>query len=288
MSSAAEKTAYFAQYESFSAVQKHYGASYYVATKLLPKEQRDATYVLYTWFRVPDEIVDNSHEFGESAEKMLEYWNKAWLEAYKTNESVYPVLEETAKIFKRYEIPLEYAEAFFQAMRQDLTKQRYETYAELEQYMYGSAGVVGLILAQVLGCTEEGKAGALQLGYAMQLTNFLRDVEEDYIDRNRIYLPQADLQKYGVTEQMIADKNSESLKPVIKKYIQKTDQLYVQGKASVRYLKTGRLGVMTAAFLYEGIGKKIAGNNYNVFNKRHTTSSSEKVQLCLQAIWNLK
>jgi phytoene synthase len=247
--------------------------------------ERKAVYTLYTWFRVPDEIVDNAQQFDESADVLLEYWIRAWWDAYETGESQYPVLAETAQIFRHYNIPHEYAEKFLYAMLQDLHKTRYATYEELEDYMHGSAAVVGLILTHILGGTEASRAPAIQLGYAMQLTNFIRDIEEDYHERNRIYLPQSDLHQYGVTDDDIARRYSAALQPLLAQYDERVSDLYREAIKGVRHLRTGKLGVLVAAYLYWGILQKIRRSGYNVFKKRAKTSSVDKTVLIFRAIW---
>jgi phytoene synthase len=279
------RSAFFAQYQNFEAVQARYGVSYHIATRLLPRRERVAVYTLYTWFRVPDEIVDNAYLLEEPADVVLEYWIKAWWSAYQTGESEYPVLAETAQIFREYNIPHEYAEKFLYAMLQDLHKTRYATYEELEDYMHGSAAVVGLILTHILGGTEASRTPAVQLGYAMQLTNFIRDIEEDYQQRDRIYLPQSNMHQHGITDDDIAGGNSAALKPLLAQYDGRVSDLYLEAIKGVRHLRTGKLGVVVAAYLYWGILQKIRRSGYNVFAKRAKTNSVDKTVLIFRAVW---
>ena len=177
-------------------IQSKNGKSYYFATKLFPKDIRSATYILYAFFRTPDEIVDNPQNSDSQIIKdELIKWKTKWEEA-KIEKSDNPVLRATANLFKKYKIPNEYADAFLLAMVQDIEKKRYKNYQELENYVYGSAAVVGLMMTYVIGYTEPNALEyAKKLGYAMQLTNFLRDIDEDYVNRNRIYMPQDELAK---------------------------------------------------------------------------------------------
>ena len=120
--------------------------------------------------------------------------------AYENQTSPHPILHITAQTWRNYEIPFEYSTAFIDAMIQDTHVSRYETYADLERYMYGSAAAVGLMMGHVIGFSDPvALEHAKKLGYAMQLSNFLRDIEEDYFQRGRVYLPQDELAEYSLS-----------------------------------------------------------------------------------------
>lgn len=196
----------------------------------------------------------------------------------------HPVLRATAAVFKQYDIPYEYSEAFLCAMVQDLTVTRYETYAELERYMYGSAAVVGLMMSYVIGFKNETALQyAEKMGYAMQLTNFLRDIGEDYDLRGRIYLPQEEMKRFGVTEAMICDKQiSPSFIQLMQFQIERTRSLYKEAHKGVPLLQHG-MPVRLAGVLYGEILDEIEKNRYDVFLKRARVPGWKKVYLVMKA-----
>jgi len=271
-------------------LHKKHGKSYYFATKFFPREMRQATYVLYGFFRVPDEIVDNPKSDANTPEQMkqaLKSWQQKWQHAYETSESDEPVLRATAHVFKKHAIPYEYSESFLAAMIQDTEKSRYATYEELKQYMYGSAAVVGLMMSYVIGFEDKKALSyAEDLGYAMQLTNFLRDIREDYEDRDRIYIPQEDLEKFGISEYGIHEHIvSDNFKAMMQYEIEKTRTLYERSKAGIEMLnKRGQFAVKMAAVLYGAILGKIEEADYDIFSSRVSTSFWEKLSLIRSAL----
>lgn len=265
------------------ALQRKHGTSYALATRFFPKEKRLATEALYAFFRVPDDLVDVAHANELSAAKQkLDQFARDWWQAIDTGDSPDPILRCTAWAFRYFGIPIEYGEAFLEAMKQDTAVDRYETYADLEGYMYGSAVVVGLMMSHVIGFSDkQALIHAQALGEAMQLTNFLRDVGEDWRDRKRIYLPLEDLARFNVTEKDIADeKQSDRMKELLRFEIERADTLYTKAEPGIELLSTdGRFAVRAASRLYQTILREIERNEYDVFTKRARTSSLKKLRI---------
>lgn len=265
------------------SITKKFGTSYYFATRFLPNDLRQATYALYSFFRIPDEIVDNSILQNQAdILSELEDWESMWQKAYKDDSSVYPVLKLTSQVFKKYNIPYQYSIDFLTAMKQDVYTNRYNTYKDLQEYMYGSASVVGLIMSYVIGFNnDKALQYAPYLGEAMQLTNFIRDIGEDYKERSRIYLPQEDMDKYNVKERDIRDnKITADFIKLIKFEIKRARNLYRKSDKGLQYLnKRGRFAVIMASRMYEAILDKVEQNNYDVLNKRARTSKREKIYI---------
>lgn len=260
-----------------------HGKSYAYATGSFPPALRSATYALYAFFRIPDELVDNP---TQDPRHTLLNWKERWKDAYTTRDSDHPVLYATAEVFHTYHIPFEYSEAFLDAMMQDTHVDRYATYGDLERYMYGSAAVVGLMMSYVIGFSD---AAALmyaeKLGYAMQLTNFLRDIREDYEARGRIYLPQEDLQRFQVTESDLQQHRvTSSFKELMRFEIARADALYEEANRGISLLnRSGRPAVRIASDLYRAILRKIETARFDIFTRRVRTSFLEKVWLSFWA-----
>jgi len=280
-----------ADFEVARRLHKKHGKSYYFATRLFPPQTRLATYALYGFFRVPDEIVDSSplHDVEDVLDvtRRLAAWSKNWETAYRSGDSADPILRVTSYVFHRYNIPYEYSEHFLDAMLTDLTKTRYQDYDELRRYMHGSAAVVGLMMSHVIGYTDpRALHHAAQLGYAMQLTNFLRDIDEDYTLRGRVYLPQDELAEFGLSNADIAARN---FSPQFEYFMQfqsaRAHNLYEEANRGIALLHPqGRLPVRVASELYRAILRKLEDQDWNVFHGRARTSLPEKLMLTVGAI----
>lgn len=148
--------------------QKH-GKSYYFATRFFPEAKRLATFALYAFFRVPDDLVDETYKHDPpGATQALLKWREEWHKAYEGFPTEEPVLRAAAWTFHAFKIPYAYSESFLDAMLQDAQKARYASYDELQAYMYGSAVVVGLMMTHVIGFSKpEALRHAQELGEAM-------------------------------------------------------------------------------------------------------------------------
>lgn len=270
-------------YEVCRRIHAKHGKSYYFATRFFPKDLRLATYALYAFFRLPDEIVDNPTT--KDVRGALEAFREEW----RSGAGLQPVLLAARDTFERFDIPFAYSEAFLDAMIQDTWKKRYATYEELEQYMYGSAAVVGLMMSHVIGFKDDALEYAKKLGYAMQLTNFLRDIREDLEQRDRLYLPQDELARYGITEEDLrAHRMSAGMEAFMKFQIARADRLYEEANNGIRLLdRRGQYAVRAASDLYRAILRKIEQQNYNIFLKRASTSTLEKIRLSIQSRFNV-
>jgi len=259
-------------------IERKYGTSYYIATLFFPKEIRDEVFVLYAFVRIPDEFVDNPEKGTDPKEKLIA-WKKDWNDAYTTGKSDNSILEATSQLFKKYSIPFNLSILFIDAMIQDITVSRYETYTDLHSYMHGSAEVVGLMLTHIMGYADtQAFVHASKLGEAMQLTNFLRDIDEDYRERSRIYIPKEDMLTHGVTENMISGQQATTQFVSLMKYeIARARKLFREADLGIEMLSPNcRYAVGLSSKLYEKILDKIEDQNYNIFRKRARSNMMEK------------
>lgn len=279
---------------------KKYGKGYYKATFLFPRALREDVWTLYQFVRLPDEIVDNKAEgvAGDmKADADLAQWENEWkcvLEIGHSEHNV--VIDDFIKIVRKYNIPTQYISDYFTAMRQDLTKRTYATYAEIEQYMHGSATVIGYMMSYIIGFAKDNTVDivhvlehARALAEAFQMTNFLRDIADDYKDRGRIYIPQEDMTRFGVSESHIAGGivgkgADDAWKKLMQYEIERTRALYAKGVAGIVYLDPrGRKAVYAAALIYKEILDMIERNSYDVFSKRAVVSPLRKTMLVCRA-----
>lgn len=265
-------------------ITKQYGSNYYRATSLFPPTVRDMVYVYYAWMRIADEYVDGDMS-PQEAEQSLEVWIQDWHNASLNDGTTHGCLKQ---YFQISQVPDVYPNSFLDAMSQDLCKQRYETYKELEGYMFGSAVVVGLTMLCFFGLHKDSLIpGATKLGEAMQLANFLRDVREDIDDLGRIYLPQEDMKKFGVTnDDIVHHVLSDNFKDLMKFEIARCRELYKQAWPAIEKLPWRlKFPIRIATRNYEGVLKEIEKADYDIWSKRHGLSKSRKLLVILQSLF---
>ncbi len=263
---------------------KKYGTGYYRATFLFPKEIREATWTYYQFVRIADELVDTAGVSNKAKEllKLKQEWEKT-----QHTKSDFDFLNTYKSIVDQYSIPSSYTQDFFNSMEQDLHITRYRTYKDLEQYMHGSAVVVGYTMSFLIGFTEPALFHAKALGEAFQMTNFLRDIREDYEERGRIYIPEEDMLRFSVTENHIKEHTTDEAWRLLMKYeVDRTRELYQIGLAGIPLLhKRGRKAVYAAMLIYKEILDKIENSDYDIFTQRITISPMRKTMILLKVLW---
>lgn len=267
-------------YELCRQVQKAHSRTYYFSTQFFPPHVRPRVHALYAFMRYADEIVDNPGV--TSLEEQLEGLHAFELEtmASVAGEPVAnPVLRAYADTVRKSGIEPAHIAAFMESMKMDTRVFRYETYRELEVYTYGSAAVVGLMMCRVLG-VEDRRADphAEALGVAMQLSNFLRDVAEDW-RRGRVYLPLEDLERFGYREGDLAAGVVDGRFVALMRFeIDRARELYAFSEEGIKYIPPGRRWpVVVARELYAGILGRIEARGYDVFSGRAETSRPRKL-----------
>ena len=182
--------------ETSKLVTKKYSTSFSLAVKMLSPTIRAAIYNIYGFVRFADEIVDTFHDYDK--EQLLNDFEIEYYKAYEQGISLNPILNSFQHTVRQYNITDDMVRAFLRSMRADLTKSVYATQEEYNQYIYGSADVVGLMCLKVFVNGDENrynelKDAAMRLGSAFQKVNFLRDLKDDYELLNRSYFPNVDL-----------------------------------------------------------------------------------------------
>ncbi len=267
-------------YELCRLAQRAHSRTYYFSTQLFPPEVRPHVHALYAFMRYADEIVDNpgSTSRGEQL-SALEAFEEETLAAVAGEGVPNPVLRAYANTVRERGIDREDIVAFMKSMKMDTRVFRYPTYGDLEAYTYGSAAVVGLMMCRVVGVAD-GRADehARALGVAMQLTNFLRDVREDWA-RGRVYLPLEDLRSFDYTEgDLGAGVVDERFVELMRFEIRRTRVLYEVADEGMAYIPRGRrFPVVVARELYAAILARIEAQGYDVFARRAETSRAGKL-----------
>jgi len=272
-------------YRQAEKITAQHSKSFYVASALLPEEKRCAVRALYAFCRTVDDIVDESSDAERGVQ--LDYWRRMVETAsFPDNDLVAAAWADT---LTRYHIPRHYALQLIDGVARDLLQSRYQTFEELTTYCYSVASTVGLMSMYIVGFkNNDAVPYAIKLGVALQMTNILRDVGEDY-QNGRLYLPREELVFYGIRESEIAEgRITDNWLAFMKFQIERTRQLYEESWAGVKMLeREGQLAVGAASVLYQGILDEIEKKDYNVFNRRASISAWGNVSRIPALIWSL-
>lgn len=269
-------------YQACAEITRRHSRTFYLASGLLPKDKRRAARALYAFCRVSDDIVDRSLHAGRLDE--LEAWRRRALAAHPAESDL--VALAWADTRARFGIPTRYAEQLLDGVASDLSKSRYETFDELAAYAYAVASTVGLMAMHIIGFRgPEAVPYAIKLGVALQMTNILRDVSEDW-KNGRLYLPQEDLERFGLTEADIAaGKVTPTWRKFMRFQIERVRRLYAESWPGIAMLEAdGRFAIAAAADLYEAILEDIEAHDYDVFSRRAHLSAWGKLRR-LPGIW---
>ncbi|RME05088.1 MAG: phytoene/squalene synthase family protein [Planctomycetota bacterium] len=278
-----------------TSIQRHVKASYLHCRQItwaraknfafaflfLPPQKRRSLYAVYAFARYVDDIVDNEGLPTERRKSLLQLCRQQLHnlpKAAQTQRAFYPALWDT---LQRYPIPLTYLFELIEGMEQDLWKRRYETFSQLHRYCYLAASTVGLICLEIFGYhSPKAKEYGKNLGIAMQLTNVLRDIKEDW-QRKRIYLPQEDLQRFQVKEEELgARKVNENLKQLLAFEASRAQEYFDRASPLVEYVKADcRFCPQTLRELYTRLLKRIRQLDYDVLQNRVRLSIWEKIGL---------
>ena len=268
-----------------------HGKTYYLATLLLPPAKRPFVHALYGFARYADEIVDDlaSTLTDEEKAKSLKQWGEGVISDIKSGNSNDQIGKALVDTVRRFDIPIQYFQAFLHSMTMDLTITEYQEYEDLQEYVYGSAAVIGLQMVPVLGrekgsSIDEVNSAAEKLGVAFQLANFIRDVGED-LDRGRVYLPIAELQSHGVTREMLEDKVlTPQIKSALKEQIERVRRLQRESAIGIQMLSVqSRACIQAASELYCGIVDEVEKIDYQIFSKRAKTSNMRRMKVAIPA-----
>ena len=263
-------------------VTARHSRSFYLASSLLPQPKRQAVRALYAFCRVTDDIVDGG---TTNTEEALASWRRQTASAPKPGEDNL-VAVAWADTQLRYRVPHRYAEQLIDGVRRDLHQTRYNTFAELATYAYGVASTVGLMSMHIIGFSgPEAIPYAVKLGVALQITNILRDIGEDW-QAGRIYLPAEELETWGLSESDLAlGKVDDRWRAFMRFQIARNRQLYREAWPGIAMLDSdGRFAIAAAAQLYQAILKDIEAHDYDVFNRRAYITTWGKLRM-LPGIW---
>jgi 15-cis-phytoene synthase len=267
-------------YQYCTKMTAAHSRSFYTASALLPREKRRAVRALYAFCREADDIVDEEPDSRQEALRRLRAKSTA---SPTTCDDLIGLA--WADVRQRYSIPAVYARQLLEGVEQDLYPQRYQTFEDLSVYCYRVASTVGLMSMHITGFQRlEAMAYAIKLGVALQLTNILRDIGEDWRS-GRLYLPLDELRFFNLEE---ADLERACLDGRWERFmrfqIARARRIYREAAPGIALLNPdGRFAVRAAARLYEGILGAIEANGYDVFSKRAYVKMPQRLWILINA-----
>ncbi|MBN1539981.1 MAG: phytoene/squalene synthase family protein [Candidatus Thermoplasmatota archaeon] len=253
--------------------------TYFYNSLFFPRDVRDDVFILYSFVREADDLVD---AVPQKKEEFCGFYNNFCL-AWDGTPSKDLVLDSFIELAKRRNFEKDWILAFLRSMEMDLVKRHYETVEEVEEYIYGSAEVVGLMMCRILGVDDRYLQNARALGKAMQYINFIRDIQEDN-RLGRTYIPRSDLDMFGLPDlsEETVRKHPECFAALIDHQVER--YLRWQSEAETGYgglERNTRIPIMNASDMYKWTAMKILRDPMIVFRKKVKPS---KVRIVLNMI----
>ncbi len=260
------------------------GSSFYYSFLFLPEQQRKAIIALYAFCREVDDIVDSNID-SHIKQTKLQWWRDE-IQALFKGQPQHPVTQALMPAIAQFNLPQEQFEEIINGMEMDLQQSRYDNFKDLSLYCHRVASVVGLLAAEIFGYQDrKTQKYAHDLGMAFQLTNILRDVHED-AQRNRIYLPQDELQQFNVSENdIIQGRTSDKFIELMKFQMQRAQNYYDKAINELpeadRYNQ--RVGLVMAR-IYQSTLDEIVNDGYRVLQHRIKLTPLRKLWLAWKTI----
>lgn len=255
-------------------MQLRHDPTFFAATQRLPREVRPAVHALYGYVRTADELVDDPTRNGDRR-AALDAWEQRLDDARRGAPSDHPVIAALVDAGERHDLPLDELHVYMRSMRVDCGRVRMATAEELDAYMDGSAAAVGRIMAPLLGAPDADEVA--RLGVAFQLTNFIRDVRQDW-SLDRVYLP-------GLPEDELArGEAGPQLRASVAAQVARARTLF-DDTAGVpeRCLPSVRSGMRLARAVYERVLDRVERGGFDVVGRRASLAPWELAGAALRA-----
>ena len=273
-------------YDLCGRITSRHSKSFHLASGLLPEAKRASVRALYAFCRTVDDIVDEGTERDRTA--ALDYWRDVSRSASAPDGD--PVAAAWADTLARHHIPRHFPLQLIDGVGRDLSQSRYESFDDLATYCYGVASTVGLMSMYIIGFrSHEAVPHAIKLGVALQMTNILRDIGEDF-QNGRVYLPAEEMEAFGIRESDLAGSRvTERWRAFMRFQIERTRGLYADAWPGIRLLeREGQLSIGAASSLYSGILDAIERNDYDVFTRRASLGAWGKLSRFPALLWRLR
>ncbi len=264
---------------------RHHATSFYFSSFPLSREKKCAAYAVYAFCRWVDDKIDEAPD----PENIDPASVSAELDKLLSGQSALPFAPAFAEVTRQYGIPRTFYDDLIKGCCMDLRPVIIETYEELEVYCYYVASVVGLIMSKIFGLKSlEGVDRAVEMGIAMQLTNILRDVREDF-EIGRIYLPKEELARFGTGPECIAARRVGDPKwtAFMQFQVARAKETYAKAEPGLKLLAGdgSRLCARMMGRVYGGILDEIIRHDYDVLTERRYVPFTRKLRIALRAVW---
>jgi 15-cis-phytoene synthase len=255
-------------------MQLRHDPTFFAATQRLPRDVRPAVHALYGYVRAADELVDGPARNGDRR-AALDAWERRLVDARRGGPSGHPVIAALVDAGRRHDLPLDELHIYMRSMRVDCGRVRIATAEELDAYMDGSAAAVGRIMAPLLGAPDPDEVA--RLGVAFQLTNFIRDVREDW-SMDRVYLP-------GLPEDELASGQAgPRLRSTVAAQVGRARALFEEtAGVSDRCVPSVRNGMRLARAVYGRVLDRVEQGDFDVVGRRASLAPWELAGAALRA-----
>lgn len=265
-------------YDFCEAIIKKHSKSFYYAFSRLPKVKARAVFAIYAFCRIADDSVDTETSEEKQVERLAILESE--LEAFQKGLIIdHPIWRALRDVFDRYSISFQPFFDQLKGQKMDIHYSIPETIEDLEAYSYFVAGSVGLMLLPILASetSHDLTASAVSLGIAMQLTNILRDVGEDYKEKGRIYLPSSEMTAAAYTGKKLDEKIiNDSFISIWEKLAVRAEVRYEQFQESILHFdKDSRFPVLLSANIYRNILNTVRQNDYDCFTRKNVVGPAE-------------
>lgn len=274
-------------YAAAREVTRYHARSFYFASHFLPSGKRRHAYAVYACCRYIDDQIDDLNDpaaVPETVARLREWLGQVYASGGRGGEDVGAWVPAFCQTARACEVEKRFFDDLLDGVEMDQGKVRVRDWPELEKYCYHVAGVVGLMMTRVFGLEDRShEKEAIELGNAMQLTNILRDVAEDW-KRDRIYLPADEMERFGLTEEVIArGENSKEWKEMMKFQIERARDGYIRSERGIGALPAdgSQATVWAMRDVYAGILTAIEVSDYDVFRQRCHVTLAGKIRLVL-------
>lgn len=261
--------------------------TYYWSSAFFPERTREDVFKLYSFVRIADNFVDATPQDIKSFIQLKKAWNKIVKDGKAPSKRLHSdsrlAVLNMHEVYTKYTFSKEWITAFLDAMQADTVKKEYRTLKETQAYMYGSAEVIGLMMAKIIGVPKEGYEAARIQGRAMQYINFIRDIAED-VSLGRQYIPTSELKLYGLPSLSVDDayRHPAAFRECIEAQVARYAQWQEQANRGFKYIpRTQRIALRTAVDMYNWTAQSIAKNPFIVFDKKIKPSKSRVVARAL-------
>ena len=249
------------------------------ALNILPRERREDMVIFYAFCRTMDDLADDPGVAQEERTRSLDAWQHGITHGFETPDQFQ---REVISLRDRRQIPNELLVAIIHGCRMDLQPQRFETWEKLSEYIWKVACAVGLVSIRIFGCTDPASEHyAVALGHALQLTNILRDIDEDLANGGRIYLPMEDMARFEYTEQDLVSRTRDKRFLALMTYeAERAEGFFLQAAEALP--AADRRALVPAKIMgeiYQLLLGKMRNDRFDVFTKRYRISKARKLAI---------